>query len=102
MFNISTKPDGSTVATMDSLDQGASGIPVETVTYEGGKLSLEVKSVKGIFEGTLKEGGKTIEGKWKQAGSVFPLVLNHIQYFTKNLHSSFSHHSFTSDTPLLA
>ena len=25
-----------------------------------------------------------------------------IQYFTKNLHSSFSHHSFTSDTPLLA
>src|SRR5665647_1505826 len=25
-----------------------------------------------------------------------------VQYFTKNLHSSFSHHSFTSDTPLLA
>ena len=24
------------------------------------------------------------------------------QYFTKNLHSSFSHHSFTLDTPLLA
>lgn len=78
LFNISTKSDGSTVATMDSLDQGASGIPVETVIYKGGKLSLEVKSVKGIFEGTVKEDGKTIEGKWKQAGSVFPLVLNHI------------------------
>jgi fermentation-respiration switch protein FrsA (DUF1100 family) len=78
LFNISTNPDGSTVATMDSLDQGAKGIPVETITFKDGNLSLEVKSVKGIFEGTLKEDGKTIEGNWKQVGSVFPLVLNHI------------------------
>jgi len=48
---------------MDSLDQGVSGIPVETVTYKDGNLSLEVKSVMDIFEGTLKEGCKTIEGK---------------------------------------
>jgi fermentation-respiration switch protein FrsA (DUF1100 family) len=78
LFNISTNPDGSTVATMDSLDQGAKGIPVETVTYKDGNLSLEVKSIKGIFEGTLKGDGKTIEGNWKQVGSVFPLVLNRI------------------------
>jgi len=50
---------------MDSLDQGVSGIPVETVTYKDGNLSLEVKSVMDIFEGTLKEGCKTIEGKMK-------------------------------------
>ena len=29
-------------------------------------------------------------------------TLKEAQYFTKNLHSSFSHHSFTSDTSLLA
>jgi uncharacterized protein len=63
---------------MDSLDQGAKGIPVKTITFKDGNLSLEVKSVKGIFEGTLKGDGKTIEGNWKQVGSVFPLVLNHI------------------------
>jgi len=79
LFNISTEPDGSINATMDSPDQGASGIPVETVTYKDGKLILEVKSIKGVFEGTLKEGGKTIEGEWKQAGSVFSLVLNQIK-----------------------
>ena len=82
LFNISTRPDGSINATMDSLDQGASGIPVETVTYKDGNLRLEVKSIRGIFEGTLKEDGKTIEGEWKQAGSVFPLVLNHIDKST--------------------
>jgi uncharacterized protein len=78
MFNISAKPDGSVNATMDSLDQGVSGIPVDTVTYKDGKLTLGVKSIKGVFEGTLKEDGKTIEGEWKQAGSVFPLVLHYV------------------------
>ncbi len=78
LFNISTKPDGSINATMDSLDQGVSGIPVEIVDYKDNKLNLEVKSIRGSFEGTLKEDGKTIDGKWKQAGSVLPLVLNHI------------------------
>lgn len=78
LFNISASPVGSVNATMDSLDQGASGIPVETVAYKNGDLRLEVKSIKGVFEGTLKEDGKTIEGEWKQAGSVFPLVLSRI------------------------
>jgi dipeptidyl aminopeptidase/acylaminoacyl peptidase len=63
---------------MDSPDQGASGIHVETVTYKNGNLILEVKSIRGVFEGTLKEDGKTIEGEWKQAGSVFPLVLYYV------------------------
>jgi len=51
--------------------------------------------------------------KWKDIRKYFPpervaeirakiLELRKSQYFTKNLHSSFSHHSFTSDTPLLA
>ena len=79
LFNISARPDSSINATMDSLDQGVSGIPVETVTYKDDNLRLEVKSIRGVFEGTLKEDGKTIEGKWTQAGSVFPLVLNHIE-----------------------
>jgi fermentation-respiration switch protein FrsA (DUF1100 family) len=78
LFNISTKTDGSISATMDSLDQGAKDIPVEAATYKNGSLKLEVKSIKGTFEGTLKADGKTIDGKWKQAGSDLPLVLNRI------------------------
>lgn len=63
MFNISTKLDGSTAASMDNLDQLVSVIPVKIVTYKYGYLSLEVKFVMGIFEGTLKEGSKNIKGK---------------------------------------
>jgi hypothetical protein len=78
LFNISTNLDGSIAVTMDSLDRGVRGIPVETVTYKDDNLILEVNSVSGVFEGTLEEGGKIIKGKWKQAGSIFPLVLNRI------------------------
>lgn len=78
LFNISSSPDGSVNATMDSLDQGVKGIPVETVTYKDSKLRLDVKSIRGSFEGTLKEDGKTIEGEWKQSGLSLPLVLSRI------------------------
>ncbi|KKH92026.1 hypothetical protein EO95_00820 [Methanosarcina sp. 1.H.T.1A.1] len=78
LFNISTGPGDLPTATMDSPDQGVNGIPVETVTYKDGDLRLEVKSVRGVFEGTLKEDGKTIEGEWKQVGSALPLVLSRI------------------------
>lgn len=78
LFNISSSPDGSVNATMDSLDQGVKGIPVEAVTYKDKKLHLDVKSIRGSFEGTLKGDGKTIEGEWKQSGSVLPLVLSRI------------------------
>ena len=78
LFNISMETDGSISATMDSLDQGVKGIPVEAATYKDGSLRLEVKSINGIFEGMLKADGKTIDGKWKQGGLDLPLVLNHI------------------------
>lgn len=76
LFNISTDPDGSVNATMDSPDQGAKGIPVDVVTYNDGSLHLGVKSIRGTFDGILKEDGKTIEGEWKQPEISLPLVLS--------------------------
>lgn len=77
LFNISTSPDGSVNATMDSVDQGAKGIPVDVVTYKDGNLHIGVKSM-GTFDGTLQEDGKTIEGEWKQSGLALPLVLSRV------------------------
>ncbi|MDQ1276311.1 MAG: uncharacterized protein QG610_1887, partial [Euryarchaeota archaeon] len=78
LFNISTSSDGSVNATMDSIDQGAKGIPVDIVTYKDGILHMGIKSMRGSFDGTLKEDGKTIEGEWKQSGLSLPLVLSRI------------------------
>jgi len=42
------------------------------------------------------------EGLFPDKEVAYSVPYTYTQYFTKNLHSSFSHHSFTSDTPLLA
>jgi fermentation-respiration switch protein FrsA (DUF1100 family) len=78
LFNISISPDGSVNATMDSVDQGAKGIPVDVVTYKDGNLHLGIKSIRGTFDGTLKEDGNTIEGEWKQSELALPLVLSRV------------------------
>ncbi len=79
LFNISTGPEGSPIATMDSPDQGVSDIPVEKLTYKNGTLRLDMTVIKGVFEGVLKEDGTALEGEWKQSGMVFPLVLTRIE-----------------------
>jgi D-alanyl-D-alanine-carboxypeptidase/D-alanyl-D-alanine-endopeptidase len=72
--NIVNTTDGLT-ATMDSLDQGAKGIPVTTVTRTGTSLKLEVKGVGGTYEGTLDAALTKVDGTWKQGGGTLPLVL---------------------------
>lgn len=79
VFKISQKEDGTLTAAMDSPDQGATDIPVSEVTLENGNLRLDVKSIMGVYEGSVKEDGLTIEGEWKQGGLSLPLVLSRIE-----------------------
>ena len=79
VFHISAKPDGTLAATMDSPDQGATGIPVDTVTFEKGVLRLESKLVQGVFEGTVSADGSAAEGTWTQPGALFPLLLRRVE-----------------------
>ena len=60
--------------TMDSIDQGAMGIPCSNVKLKGQKLSLDVPSVHGIYEATLSADGNKLSGTWDQ-GAPLPLDL---------------------------
>jgi len=64
------------VATMDSPDQGARGIPVSGVRIEGKGVVIEVASVGGSYTGTLDAVGNQLEGFWNQSGISFPLTLS--------------------------
>lgn len=74
VFHITNTEDGL-AATMDSQDQGASGIPVTVVTRDGPSLKLELKQANGVFEGKLDDKLTTIDGTWTQGGGSAPLVL---------------------------
>lgn len=78
VFNISKNPDGTLTASLDSPDQGVTGIPVEEVIFEDNTLRLEVKSVGGVYEGKVDEEFLTFEGQWKQSGQTLPLTLKRV------------------------
>ena len=73
VLHVAAATDGSLTATLDSIDQGANGIPVTTVTLKGSKLSLTVNAVNGSYEGTLNKDATEIDGTWSQGQ---PLTLN--------------------------
>jgi hypothetical protein len=75
VFKISKTPEGKLTATLDSPDQGATGIPVSEVIFENGNVKIEVKSIFGVFNGKLESDQTTITGEWKQGAAALPLVL---------------------------
>lgn len=75
VFHIAVGPDGALTAKLDSPDQGATGIPVDEVTFVNGHLHLGLSAIAGSFEGDQKADDGPIDGKWTQGGSSFPLVL---------------------------
>lgn len=73
VLHIAAARDGALTGTLDSLDQGLSAIPVNTVVLKDSKLSLTVDTVHGSYEGILKADGSEIDGTWTQGQ---PLTLN--------------------------
>lgn len=60
-------------ASLDSLDQGANGLPVASaVVGEGGSLKLEMPALNGKYDGQFSKDGNAISGTWSQ-GTALPL-----------------------------
>jgi hypothetical protein len=72
-LHIAAAKDGTLSATLDSIDQGALGIPVSSVTLKDSKLNLTIDSLHGSYEGVVNKDGTMIEGTWTQGP---PLALN--------------------------
>jgi hypothetical protein len=73
LLHITAAKDGTLTGTLDSLDQGANGIPLDTVMFKGGKLNLTVNAVNGTYDGTVNQDATEITGTRSQGQ---PLELN--------------------------
>lgn len=72
-LHISRSPDGRLSGSMDSIDQGAKGLPMDSITLENGAVRFVIGSVGGEYQGTLSRDGSGIAGEWKQGGIALPL-----------------------------
>lgn len=66
---------GGLRATMDSPDQGAKGIPTDTVIVRGDSVRILMSMVGGQFAGRVEPGDSIIRGTWSQSGMSFDLLL---------------------------
>jgi CubicO group peptidase (beta-lactamase class C family) len=73
VFHFHGAPGGKIDGSLDSLDQGAMGIPCSNVKLKGQKLTLEVPAVHGTYSGTLSADGNKLSGTWMQGA---PLTLD--------------------------
>ena len=78
VFHITNTEDGLT-ATMDSLDQGAKGIPATAVKRDGASVKIELKQIGGAFNGKIAKDLSAIEGTWEQMGNGFRLSLKRVK-----------------------
>lgn len=76
VFHIQKGESDTLTATMDSLDQGAMGIPVNSVALENRNLTIRVPNIGMSYTGELSEDGQQIAGIFRQGGGEIPLILH--------------------------
>ncbi len=72
------RKDGTLSATLDSPDQGATGLAVDSITLSGKSLRFEMQSLGAIYEGVFSNDGSQIQGEFRQGGQTFPLTFKRI------------------------
>jgi pimeloyl-ACP methyl ester carboxylesterase len=66
-----TKADGGSLkGTLDSVDQGANGIAITSISLKESKLNFTVDSIHGSYEGTVNRDATEIHGTWTQGQSL--------------------------------
>ena len=74
-----TRTNAGFIGTLDSVDQGANGIPISSVQFQKPAVVLEIKSIAAEFNGVLADDGLEMSGQWNQGGQSFPLAFKRVE-----------------------
>ena len=70
-IEVTSGSNGTLNGTMSVLEQGVTGLPIDTISLQSGHVAFAIARIGGAYEGTLQ--GDHIEGTWSQGGHRFPL-----------------------------
>jgi hypothetical protein len=74
VLHIAQAADGKLTATLDSPDQGATGITIDSITYKEPGLIFAIETIGSTYSGKMNKESSEITGEWKQSGITLPLV----------------------------
>jgi hypothetical protein len=72
--HIRRAPDGTLIGTLDSIDQRATGLPLDAVSLIEDVLSFQIAQIGARYAGNFY-GEDSIHGVWTQGLDSLPLVL---------------------------
>jgi pimeloyl-ACP methyl ester carboxylesterase len=72
------RKDGRLTATLDSPDQGVTGLAIDSITVTGKSLQFGMKSLGADYEGVFSSDGSQIEGEFRQQGQKLPLTFKRV------------------------
>ena len=75
VLRVQKTEDGGFAGKLDSPDQGAKGMHVNSVTLDENKLAFELKAINATYEGKLSADRNQAVGTFTQAGVKLPLTL---------------------------
>src|SRR5437773_7679562 len=65
-LHITRTPAGVYTSTLDSIDQGATGLPVAATRISGRLIHLDLPNLRASYDGELSADGNAIEGEFTQ------------------------------------
>ena len=74
IFHVSDGDEGY-AATLDSPDQGAFGLPLSDVAFDGETFSANLAAASASYSGIFDAEGSQIVGRWTQGANTMLLVL---------------------------
>ena len=78
VVHIAQDKNSNLTATMDSPDQGATGIAVTSISFKQPDLHFEVERIGGSYDGKIDQGSTEIVGNWKQGSASLTLTLKRL------------------------
>jgi len=78
VVHITQDKEGKLSGSVDSPDQGASGIAITAITYKESTLHFEVGSIEGSYDGKMNKENSQIAGDWKQGGGSLSLTFKRV------------------------
>jgi uncharacterized protein len=77
-LQVSRGKDGSLSGKWGSPDQGASNLPLASISCAAGTVTFDAKTAGASFKGKLNPAGTEIAGEWSQGGKNLPLTFKRV------------------------
>ena len=74
VLHVAQDSGGKLSGTVDSPDQGATGIAISTISFKQPDLHFAIERLASSYDGKMNEDNSEIAGEWKQGGGSFALT----------------------------